>query len=340
MNKHGHVFNLSRDSGPKGREVVRPIVKIEFCKVFDSKQGCNDNLCPNLHICRHFVKGKCTFGLKCKKPHHFDDPHTKAVLRSHYLDRLDRSQLKEFLCRNVQFAIEDSIDEANLPKQLEICKYYNVAIGCSREDLCPFLHVCRFYAEDGTCKFGQKCIRKHDCFNEHAQMLLRRYKISEKDVFLFLRKRGIQGRHAEEKPSQLFLNSSNLSPKERGYRALPIDWYRAFTGNSFAHSILSVIGGNRIENVICTEAFTGHCKAVYCAKMHKMMPFCWQYTLDHKKWFDVSRKENVKIEAMFAKPEVEDVCVHLDDNQQFLFKFAESVGILVNNASSKGMLPF
>ena len=186
ITKYSNLFELSRENG-KGSRIVRPVVRIEFCKTFDSKQGCLVENCSQLHVCRHFIKGKCTFGSKCKKPHKFNSPATRRILEAHCLEGLSDIELKEFLCRNVQFALEEFIDSSSIPKQLEICKYYNVAIGCSREGQCPFLHVCRFFAEEGSCKFGLKCIRRHNFKNNHAQSLLARYSMREDVVWLYLK---------------------------------------------------------------------------------------------------------------------------------------------------------
>ena len=186
LSRYPNLFHVTRDLS-KGTNVVKPIVSIKFCKKFDGKKGCTSPECPNLHVCRHYIKDKCTFGANCKKPHHFKDPHTRRLLAKHYLAGLDDSQLKEFLCSHVQFPLEDAIESGSLPKHLEICKYYNVAIGCSREESCPFLHICRFYAEEGSCKFGEKCIRRHDFSNSHAQKLLERYNIPRDFVLEYLR---------------------------------------------------------------------------------------------------------------------------------------------------------
>ena len=334
ISKHCNIFQLSRDSG-KGREVVRPVIGIEFCKVFDSKQGCDNRLCPKLHVCRHFVKGKCTFGSKCKKPHQFDDPHTLSILKRHYLDGLDHSHLKEFLCRNVQFALDDSVDEASLPKQLEICKYYNVAIGCSREGQCPFLHVCRFYAEDGTCKFGQKCIRKHDCRSDHARLLLRRYNIGEADVFSYLRKPRKQSRQDLfpldtypdfERPNEIF-----RSPKCR-VRTMSVDSYDATVVNrdritprkASEPSNLYQLG----NTYICMRYLEGQCKSQSCGRIHALMPYSWQYTVDNRNWKEVGNEENLKIETMFVDPYQDDVIINIEDKQRFIISFNNWIGIL------------
>ncbi|XP_047132279.1 uncharacterized protein LOC101235770 isoform X1 [Hydra vulgaris] len=169
--------------------VIKPIATVEFCRDFDGKKGCIKTFCPKLHVCRHFVKGKCTFGPRCKKPHHFEGSNTRDVLRNHFLEGLSDEQLREFLCRNVQHLLEQDSINPDVPKSLEICKYYNVATGCTR-DICPYIHVCRFYAEEGNCKFGNQCIRKHSIDNMHTKFLLRRYQmdnLTEMQVMTYLK---------------------------------------------------------------------------------------------------------------------------------------------------------
>ena len=184
-----------------GCSVIKPMVTIEFCRDFDGKRGCTRGFCHKLHVCRHFVKGKCTFGPRCKKPHHFQNENTREVLRRHFLGDLSDEQTREFLCRNVQHLLDPEIANAELPKCLEICKYYNVATGCTRE-LCPYIHVCRFFAEEGNCKFGGQCIRKHDINNVHSKILLHRYHmdhLNEQQVLAYLK---IKGENRDQQQQQ------------------------------------------------------------------------------------------------------------------------------------------
>lgn len=183
-----------------GCAVIKPIVTIEFCRDFDGKRGCNRSFCWRLHVCRHFVKGKCTFGPRCKKPHHFQNENTREILKKHFLGELTDEETREFLCRNVQHLLDPEIANAELPKCLEICKYYNVATGCTR-DFCPYIHVCRFFAEEGNCKFGGQCIRKHDINNVHSKILLHRYHmdhLNEQQVLAYLK---IKSENREQQPS-------------------------------------------------------------------------------------------------------------------------------------------
>ena len=188
-----------------GCAVIKPIVTIEFCRDFDGKRGCQRSYCYKLHVCRHFVKGKCTFGPRCKKPHHFQSETTREVLTKHFLDGLTDEDTREFLCRNVQHFLDPEIANAELPKCLEICKYYNVATGCTR-DFCPYIHVCRFFAEDGNCKFGSQCIRKHDINNVHSKILLHRYHmdhLNEPQVLAYLKIKGENRDHQQQQQQQL-----------------------------------------------------------------------------------------------------------------------------------------
>jgi len=188
--QHYPCFFLMSDEN--NYQVIKPIVTVEFCRDFDGKKGCGRTYCSKLHVCRHFVKGKCTFGPRCKKPHHFDNQETREILKKHFLDCLTNEQAREFLCRNVQHLLEPDNLSTELPKSLEICKYYNVATGCTR-DFCPFIHVCRFFAEEGNCKFGSQCIRKHDINNVHSRILLHRYHmdhLSDPQVITYLKIKG------------------------------------------------------------------------------------------------------------------------------------------------------
>ena len=199
-----------------GCAVIKPIVTIEFCRDFDGKRGCNRSFCYKLHVCRHFVKGKCTFGPRCKKPHHFQNESTREVLMKHFLDELSDEETREFLCRNVQHLLDPELANAELPKCLEICKYYNVATGCTR-DFCPFIHVCRFFAEEGNCKFGSQCIRKHDINNVHSKILLHRYHmdhLNEPQVLAYLKIKGENRDHQPQQQQQQQQLSTNGIPIE------------------------------------------------------------------------------------------------------------------------------
>ncbi len=341
---YDHLFDVSRKSD-KGTHILRPVVKIEFCKTFDGKQGCLVRNCPRLHLCRHFINGKCTFGMKCKKPHNFEAAHTKRILKEHCLDGLSHAELKDFLCRNVQFALEDAVDASNIPKQLEICKYYNVAIGCSREDQCPFLHVCRFFAEDGTCKFGSKCIRSHDCNSKHAQGLLSRYRIRQSDVLLYLRMKREEGsklHNIDQNGSALQLDNvkpSQSSPKQ--YSSLtnmkhPITKPRtrslnttkepemvsiesAFQNRKFSDPLVTEIPQ---KQEICERVFQGSChNSKQCKKMHRKLPFSWEYSLPGTEWEEIGKQENLKLERAFCDVKQSDVVVKLGHKQEFVFKF-------------------
>eukprot|EP00112_Aurelia_sp_Birch-Aquarium-sp1_P021877 Seg599.20 transcript_id=Seg599.20/GoldUCD/mRNA.D3Y31 product=Poly protein_id=Seg599.20/GoldUCD/D3Y31 len=345
LNKYSDISMVSKELN-KGTNVVQTVVNIEFCKTFDSKQGCGQKACPKLHVCRHFIKGKCTFGSKCKKPHHFEGAHTQKILKEHLLESLTHAQLKEFLCRNVQFALEDTVNQANLPKQLEICKYYNVAIGCSREEQCPFLHVCRFYAEEGTCKFGQKCIRKHDVYNEHARKVLARYDVHESQIWPHLRKKTTQNfgciMEDEFSPTEFktsnqraFSNITNLkqggqkqrtkssSYPENSEKCRPL---MSEPVRKFSDPIQREF--RDVKQEICESALNGMCiDSMYCTKIHHNFPFSWQQSQNGKFWHNFSSQENLKIEAKFVDVYQQEAIVSFDDHHELVLDFCRGIAI-------------
>eukprot|EP00794_Sanderia_malayensis_P015185 gene15185-16747_t len=349
INKYDHLFSVTLD---KGMVVIRPVVKIEFCKTFDGKQGCLARSCPKLHVCRHYIKGKCTFGVKCKKPHHFDSPQTKKILREHCLDGLSPLKLKSFLCRNVQFALEDMIDASNTPRNLEICKYYNVAIGCSRDEQCPFLHVCRFYAEEGTCKFGTKCIRKHDFKNKHTQMLLERYKIREAEVLRYLRTKrddnsiavppGLEDNFnnncmlAQSKLLRDYVRLSNDVEVRPKFRTQSLNDCKQFELSSSvlparkSSEPLSMEMPANLE--ICDKVFKGACNNIlHCKKVHRTTPFSWEYSSIGWDWHAVGKQENLKIEKAFCDVEQNSVIVQLGQHLgNYTFQFSHWIAHRTN----------
>ncbi len=356
LNKYSYLFQMTRKV-QQGNYVIRPIVKIEFCKVFDSKQGCSNKDCPKLHVCRHFVKGKCTFGSKCKKPHHFEATQTRRVLKDHLLDELTHADLKNFLCRNVQFALEDMIDASTAPKNLEICKYYNVAIGCSRDAQCPFLHVCRFYFEEQTCKFGVKCIRKHDLNSSHAQSLIARYKMQGTNVFLYLRNKTdncqaqiLNGKSTMENvlgfPKSLVQSYPNLRKSDR-----PIEEKQ----RTQSCSLLAKANNNGLQATephqlrkysepihppvlltqeICEKSLRGSCQHFTgCYKKHRALPFSWEYSLRGDAWQAVGKQENIRLEVNFCDAKVTELVVRLGEEQDYVFKFQHWIALQMNNNS-------
>ena len=356
--KYNDLFELKGEIS-KGPLLVKPVVTIEFCKNFDSKRGCLlKEACPKLHVCRHFVKGKCTFGTKCKKPHHFNDKHTHNLLEKHYLNGLTDKQLKDFLCRNVQFALEDITTSNQLPKTLEICKYYNVAIGCTRGDSCPYLHVCRFYAEEDGCKFRGRCIRRHDLENSHAQALLERYKLSSDSIFSYLKQKvavsspkgsrneparslSLSGLETDNewdtiglsKPRSLSLDTDHLKivpktdvkPKYQP-RTSP-DPQIPFSNEMCLHPLF-------VKGSVCRGA---------CPKVHYSKPFLWQMKFKKPKncyeWIDFEDKENMEIENVYCSDIGRTNCEVKIGEIYFTLDFVKMVAAILNSFDVKDRHP-
>merc|ERR1711962_122488 len=64
---------------------------------------------------------------------------------------------------------------------------------------------CRFFAEEGNCKFGSQCIRKHDINNVHSSILLHRYNmdhLTDPQVLAYLKIKREQQNHQQQQQQQ------------------------------------------------------------------------------------------------------------------------------------------
>merc|ERR1711962_1704495 len=60
---------------------------------------------------------------------------------------------------------------------------------------------CRFFAEEGNCKFGSQRIRKHDINNVHSSILLHRYNmdhLTDPQVLAYLKIKSEQQNHQQQ----------------------------------------------------------------------------------------------------------------------------------------------
>uniref|UniRef100_A0A672FEZ4 Poly (ADP-ribose) polymerase family, member 12a n=1 Tax=Salarias fasciatus TaxID=181472 RepID=A0A672FEZ4_SALFA len=139
---------------PTGGHIIPPdslVVAKSSARLCQKKTGACAR-CDGLHLCRYYVCGECTFGLRCKNPHSLTTPNNVEVLRRHDLQDLTEKQLFQLLLQN---------DPYLLP---EICSHYNKGSGlqgsCRFAASCSKLHMCQHYYQ-GDCRFGDGCKRAH-----------------------------------------------------------------------------------------------------------------------------------------------------------------------------------
>ena len=71
-----------------GVMVVAMVKGLDLCFDYKSAQGCHNNRCPFIHLCKQFVVGCCPLFNQCKYSHNVTDPHNCRVLSSVIVLRL------------------------------------------------------------------------------------------------------------------------------------------------------------------------------------------------------------------------------------------------------------
>ena len=68
--------------------LISAYTRLILCPDYLTHKGCHMHTCPNLHLCRFFVQGKCKFGGKCKLGHGLRIKRNKVLLVCNFLDKL------------------------------------------------------------------------------------------------------------------------------------------------------------------------------------------------------------------------------------------------------------
>ena len=64
----------------KSKVMIKLDIPLKFCTQVEEEGGCVSKGCIALHLCPYFIKGKCSFNLKCKRSHNYGDQHTSNHL--------------------------------------------------------------------------------------------------------------------------------------------------------------------------------------------------------------------------------------------------------------------
>ncbi|KAL6107046.1 parp12 [Pungitius sinensis] len=239
--------------------------------------------CDALHLCKYYVCGDCTFGLKCKNPHSLQNAYNAEILKRHDLQDLTEKQLFQLLLQN---------DPYLLP---EICPHYNKGNGlhgsCKFTTTCTKLHICQHYLQ-GDCKFGSSCKRSHDV------------NVQETKVF-----RGV-GQEIIKNLPEIYRNKSIVQgQRERpAFPALPQgspppqQLCQKKTSPPTASASPSQPLSDADTNEICLFFIRRHCSfKERCARVHWHLPFRWQVLdSDGVTWKDLPGMED--IERAYSDP--------------------------------------
>ncbi|KAK3578617.1 hypothetical protein CHS0354_002190 [Potamilus streckersoni] len=180
INRYSNLFRIEEGDQTKEDDeedgvlvdsIVSGRTEVRLCEKHCSKAGsCKSVECKSLHMCRFYILNECNFQ-PCLFGHDIRNDHNVYILQMHLLHALGPQDVG-YLLRDVR-----NRNETTMPT---ICSFYNVKMGCSRED-CQFLHLCKKFVEE-DCKFGMGCKRSHNLFDKQPVQVFKRYGIAENDV--------------------------------------------------------------------------------------------------------------------------------------------------------------
>ncbi|KAF0306330.1 Poly [ADP-ribose] polymerase 12 [Amphibalanus amphitrite] len=177
-----------------------------------TRNGCRKGACGQVHLCKLFLAGICTFERRCRNEHTLKSEHNKYWTRNGcrkgacgqvHLCKLFLAGICKFghMCRNEhslqsehnkvvcteeasrseeqliaelrrRFAEEGFVDQKFYCSHIEICP--NQAESCRIHD-CIRVHICRDYVT-GTCSHPESCRFSHVLRSPHNNNVLGLYK--------------------------------------------------------------------------------------------------------------------------------------------------------------------
>ncbi|XP_075711781.1 zinc finger CCCH-type antiviral protein 1-like isoform X2 [Rhinoderma darwinii] len=125
--------------------------------------------CDKLHLCRHYLQGKCWPGKRppCLFSHDILSDHNRTVSKSNQISGLNEDEMKVLLLQN---------DNQLLP---EVCVKY-LHDTCDLGTACPRLHICGFFTR-GECN-RHVCKRSHHLLEFGSDLLIGRCRKSEVSI--------------------------------------------------------------------------------------------------------------------------------------------------------------
>ncbi|XP_040894132.1 protein mono-ADP-ribosyltransferase PARP12 [Toxotes jaculatrix] len=276
-----------------GGQIISPdslVVAKTSLRICQKKPGeCSQ--CDGLHLCRYFVCGDCTFGLRCKSPHSLASPHNAELLKRYDLHGLTEKQLFQLLLQNDPFLLP------------EICPHYNKGNGlhgsCKFSTSCTKLHVCQHYFQ-GDCKFGPNCKRTHDIDAQGMKIFRGFSQENIKNLLeIYRNKFIITGQWAVPVPHEV--RTPTLQPSQRPSHSNP--------GSPTSTTCSSKPMSDADRNEICLFFIRKHCSfKEKCARVHWHLPYRWQVLdSDGVTWKDLPNMED--IEKAYCDPGKDTNCM-------------------------------
>jgi poly [ADP-ribose] polymerase 7/11/12/13 len=305
-----NIFKVLRPD--ESRVEVEAIMPLKFCIEAAEKNGCLLGIeCVRLHLCPYFIRGKCTYGEKCRRSHLIKDHHTMSMLYALNLEDIDDVLWLQLLKKVLaDTEMERGASTHDIP---EICKFYQYQGGCRMKDKCAFLHVCQHFV-DGTCKFGNDCKRDHDLLQDkHNREVFEEFKLlsANRDQLLYI----MRGRERKRTTSSGSDSSIPGAASSLGYKVSNMSPHSTSAAVNTMNSVSQPAQAQATSSTekqstdICGFHLRGQCNyGQKCMNLHKDLPYQWQLQdasssqSAHSGWKDLQGDWNIMLERAYCEP--------------------------------------
>ena len=130
--------------------------RLNLCFGYQGLQGCHNENCSYLHLCKEILLGSCARPKECKLSHNIKNKHNTKILEEIGITKDIPSDLVLTFIRN------------SIPT---VCAAHNSDEGCSRK-LCRAFHICSNYIRQLCPKIPERCSCGHSFKTTHNQELL------------------------------------------------------------------------------------------------------------------------------------------------------------------------
>lgn len=170
------IFRLNRS------QATLPMV----CKFYNTWRGCNNsggNQCPGMHLCGHFLRGRCKFGNKCRQSHNVADRQPKTILLQYgfnverHPDEILKEVKEQMTTGNIiqrprhEFRGTPSVTSSHgFVKPKKMAATLAQAKSDKSEDVDEEVNICMFFLR-GKCSYDTACRNYHAKLHYQWQML-------------------------------------------------------------------------------------------------------------------------------------------------------------------------
>ena len=133
--------------------------RLNLCFGYQGLEGCHNENCSYLHLCKDLLLGSCTRLKQCKLSHSIKNKYNAKILQGVGIAKNIANDLVLTFIRN------------SIPT---VCPAHNTDEGCPSK-LCRAFHICSNYVKQLCPKIAERCCFGHSFKTTHNQELLELY---------------------------------------------------------------------------------------------------------------------------------------------------------------------